>query len=68
VTLGHARAHAADCADCETRNGYVTEIQREIELSGELTDQQRARLLEIAAKCPVHKTLTAEIKVRDRMV
>jgi putative redox protein len=68
VTLGHSRVHAADCVDCETKDGFVTELQRDIELTGALSDAQRQRLMEIAAMCPVHRTLTAEIKIRDRMV
>ena len=68
VRLRDQRTHASDCLDCESKEGYVTEIAREVELRGPLTAEQRARLMEIAAKCPVHKTLTAEIKIRDRMV
>lgn len=52
----------------ETRAGTVTEIRRDIHLQGPLTDEQRARLLEIAAKCPVHRTLTGEIRIQDRLV
>ena len=68
VRLRHDRVHAADCQDCMTREGHITQISREIELSGPLTAEQRQRLLEIAARCPVHKTLSAEIKVRDRLL
>ncbi len=68
VRLAHSKVHAEDCADCETRVGMVDEIQRDISLSGNLTDEQRARLLEIANKCPVHRTLTSEIKIRTRLV
>ena len=68
VRLRHNRVYAGDCADCETREGHITEIARELELSGPLSSEQRQRLLEIAAKCPVHKTLTSEIKIRDRLV
>lgn len=63
VTLRHFRVHADDCADCETRTGMVDHIDREIELSGDLDDQQRDRLLLIAERCPVHQTLTSEIHV-----
>jgi uncharacterized OsmC-like protein len=64
VRLRHARIHAADCAECETREGMVDRIEVEIELVGPLTDAQRTRLLEIAGRCPVHRTLTSEIDIR----
>jgi putative redox protein len=67
VRLTHARIHAADCADCETKEGKLDQIETELTLSGLLTDEQRARLLEIAGKCPVHRTLTSEIKIRTRL-
>ncbi len=68
VELEDTRIHAQDCADCETKEGHITEISRRIRLEGPLSPEQRRRLLEIAAKCPVHRTLTAEIKVRDDLV
>jgi len=68
VQLSHRKIHAQDCSDCETREGKVDEILREITLEGELTDEQRQRLLEIADRCPVHRTLTSEIKVRSILV
>lgn len=67
VRLAHRKVHAQDCADCETRDGKVDEITREIELEGKLTDAQRQKLLSIAARCPVHRTLVSEIKVRSRL-
>jgi putative redox protein len=67
VRLNHTKIHAADCADCETREGKLDEIQNEITLVGPLDDEQRTRLLEIAGKCPVHRTLTSEIKIRTRL-
>ena len=67
VRLSHRKIHAADCADCATKEGKVDEIVREIVLEGELTQEQRDRLLEIANRCPVHRTLTSEIKVRSRL-
>jgi putative redox protein len=68
VRLAHRKIHAQDCADCETREGKVDEITREIRLEGELNEEQRQRLLEIANRCPVHRTLTSEIKVRTTLV
>ena len=67
VRLQHSRIHAADCAECETKEGKLDRIDREIALEGPLDDEQRARLLEIASKCPVHRTLTSEIKIRTRL-
>ena len=66
VTLSHDKIHAEDCADCETREGKVDVIEREIELKGDLDEAQRARLMEISEKCPVHRTLQSEIKIRTR--
>lgn len=68
VTLRHSKIHAADCEDCETREGMLDRIERDVELHGPLTGEQRMRLLEIANKCPVHKTLTSEINIRTRLV
>jgi putative redox protein len=67
VRLQHSRVHAADCADCETKEGKLDQIERELSFSGLLTDEQRVRLLEIAEKCPVHRTLTSEVKIRTRL-
>ncbi|MGZ8363341.1 MAG: OsmC family protein [Caulobacteraceae bacterium] len=67
ITLRHARIHAEDCTDCETRVGKLDEIQMSIEMIGDLTAEQRARLLEIAQMCPVHRTLTSEIKIRTAL-
>lgn len=64
VYLRHGRVYAGDCDDCETKVGKVDQIERRIVLDGELTDEQRAALLAIADKCPVHRTLTSEIKIR----
>jgi putative redox protein len=63
VTLRHSRIHAKDCADCETRTGFVDHIDRDIELSGDLDDDQRQRLLHMAERCPVHQTLTSEVRI-----
>jgi putative redox protein len=67
VDLSHQKIHAADCADCETREGRIDLIEREITLSGPLDEAQRQRLLEIAEKCPVHRTLHSEIKITSRL-
>lgn len=67
VHLDHHKKHAQDCADCETEKGKVDEFVRSIELEGNLDDEQRQRLMEIADKCPVHRTLHSEVKVRTRL-
>jgi uncharacterized OsmC-like protein len=67
VRLRHSRAHAKDCAECETREAQLTLIEREVGLEGALDDGQRARLLEIAERCPVHRTLTSRIEIRTRL-
>lgn len=64
VRLRHAKNHATDCADCETKRGKLDFIESEIELVGQLDAEQRARLIEIAKMCPVHRTLTSEIVIR----
>ena len=63
VALRHRKIHAADCAECETRDGKLDEIAREITLEGDLGAEERARLLEIADRCPVHRTLHSEVRV-----
>jgi putative redox protein len=68
VMLRHSKIHAADCETCETREGKLDRIERDVDLKGSLSDEQRARLLEIANKCPVHRTLTSEIDIRTRLV
>ncbi len=67
VALTHAKIHAEDCADCETKQGKVDVIQRVVGMEGPLDDGQRQRLLEIANRCPVHRTLTSEIRVESRL-
>jgi putative redox protein len=68
VRLTHGKIHARDCADCETRDGMLDRIEREITLSGALSAEQRGRLIEIANRCPVHRTLVSEIDIRTRLV
>ena len=68
VSLRHSKIHADDCEECETREGRIDRIYVEIQLEGALSDEQRAKLMEIADKCPVHKTLTSEINIKTRAV
>jgi putative redox protein len=67
VELKHDKIHAADCAECETREGRIDRIERVIRLEGTLDEAQRAKLLEVANKCPVHRTLTSEITIPTRL-
>jgi putative redox protein len=67
VRLRHSRVHAEDCADCETRPATLTLIERDIELEGVLDEEQRARLLAIANRCPVHLTLTTQIHIATKL-
>src|SRR5215470_1440654 len=66
VRLRHGKIYARDCADCETEEGMLDEIERVIETEGPLNAEQKQRILEIANKCPVHRTLTSEVKIRSR--
>ena len=66
VSLWHSKIHAADCAECETKEGRIDRIEREIQLIGSLTNEQRSKLMEMADKCPVHRTLTSEINIRTK--
>jgi putative redox protein len=68
IRLEHSKIHATDCAECETKDGMLDRIERDISLSGPLSEAQRARLLEIAERCPVHRTLVSEISIRSRLV
>src|SRR5580692_2576476 len=68
VHLRHSRIHAGDCAECETREGMLDHIERDIHFAGPLTNDQRSKLLEIAEKCPVHRTLTSEVDIKTREV
>ena len=67
VRLRHDKIHAEDCADCETRDGKIDRIECALELLGDLSDAQRARLLEIAEKCPVHRSLKSEVSIATRL-
>jgi uncharacterized OsmC-like protein/fermentation-respiration switch protein FrsA (DUF1100 family) len=66
VTLKHNKIHAEDCAECETKAGMLDQIDRVIAMEGALDSEQRKRLMEIADKCPVHRTLTSEIRIVTR--
>jgi uncharacterized OsmC-like protein len=67
VRLRHQKIHAQDCADCATRTGRLDQIEREISLDGDLDEAQRQRLLGIADRCPVHRTLLSEIRIVSRL-
>jgi putative redox protein len=67
VTLSHDKIHAVDCQTCETREGKLDRIERVITLDGDLDAEQRQKLLEIADKCPVHRTLMSEISIVTRL-
>lgn len=68
ISLHHSKIHALDCTECDTKVGKIDRIEREIQLTGALTTEQLAKLMEIADKCPVHLTLTSEINIRTRAV
>jgi putative redox protein len=63
-SLRHSRIHAKDCEECETKEGLLDRIDLDIELTGSLTADQHSRLMTVAAKCPVHRTLKSEIDIR----
>ena len=68
VRLRHFRIHAEDCTNCETKVGFLDRIDRQIQLTGNLDDSQKSRLLEIAERCPVHRTLQSEINIQTSLV
>ena len=67
VDLAHDRVHAEDCADCESPAAMLDRIKRVIRFEGELDDDKRQRLLEIAEKCPVHRTLSSKIRIETAL-
>ncbi len=67
VRLKHDKIHAAACESCETREGMLDRIEREIEIEGPLDPDQKQRLLQIADRCPVHRTLTSEVQISTRL-
>jgi len=68
VTLRHDRIHAEDCEDCDKDTGMIDVVDKKLELEGDLSEEQRERLLAISARCPVHRTLVNEIKIRSELV
>ena len=68
VHLAHSKIHAEECATCDTKEGMLDRIEREITLFGDLSDEQRHRLLEIAERCPVHRTLVSEVQICTRLI
>jgi putative redox protein len=68
VTLKHSKIYAKDCEECETSEGMLDQIEREISIEGALDDEQRKKLMEIADKCPVHRTLHSEIRIVTKAV
>lgn len=66
VSLRHSRIHAKDCEECETKAGMLDRIDLEVQLTGPLTPEQHAKLMEMAGKCPVHRTLKSEIDIKLR--
>jgi putative redox protein len=68
VHLSHSKEHAADCDNCDDPKSKIDKIEREIELEGDLDQDQKERLLEIADRCPVHRTLHGKIEVHSKLV
>jgi uncharacterized OsmC-like protein len=68
ITVSNDRMHAKDCADCLTQSGYIHRFTVAIKLLGNLTAEQRQRMLDVARRCPVHKTLTSEIRIDEQLV
>jgi len=68
VVLRHEKVHAQDCEECETREGKIDRIQRDITIDGQLTGEERQRLMEIADRCPVHRTLHSEIDIQSNLL
>jgi uncharacterized OsmC-like protein len=68
VRLRHSKVHASDCAECKTKDVMLDRIERDIHLEGALSAEQQARLMEMADKCPVHRTLTSKIEILTALV
>jgi uncharacterized OsmC-like protein len=65
VRLRHQKIHVEDCAECEKTTAFVDLIEKDVDVAGDLSAEQRARLLEIADRCPVHRTLTGQVRIRS---
>src|ERR1700760_2182670 len=68
VRLGHSRSYVEDCAACDTKEAAVDQIDIELTLTGNLSDGQRQRLMQIADRCPVHRTLLGKIQIRMSLI
>jgi putative redox protein len=68
VSLSYARIHAEDCAECETKVGMVDRIEVGVSFTGDLSEEQQRKLLEIAEKCPVHRTLVSRAQIDTRLI
>ena len=68
VSLSHARIHAEDCAECDTKIGMVDRIEVEVSFTGDLSEDQQRKLFEIANKCPVHRTLVSRVQIDSRLI
>lgn len=68
ITVENDRMYAKDCADCLNTSGYIHRFTVAIKLIGNLTAEQRARMLDVARRCPVHKTLTSEIRIDEKLI
>jgi putative redox protein len=68
INLRHSKIYAMDCRDCETKEGKIDRIEREIHLAGNLDPEQRKKLLEMADRCPVHRTLRSEIDIQTKAI
>ncbi len=68
LDLEHVKIQAADCADCKTETGQISQIKLRLDLQGALSEEQRERIFQIAGRCPVKRSLEAEIKFRSELV
>ncbi len=68
VDVRHGKIHAQDCMECESKSGMIDRFERTIHLQGELTGQQKERLMQIADRCPVHRTLHSEVNIVSKLV
>jgi len=68
VSLSHARIHAEDCAECDTKIGMVDRIEVEVSFTGDFSEDQQRKLFEIANKCPVHRTLVSRVQIDSKLI